>query len=237
MLPKPSYLKEVFKGASLFYQPKDIVGGDFYWILDRDDSIYWAVIDCTGHGVPGGFMSMIGNSILNEIVSEQGITEVDEILNTMRDKVIKSINGDVKNVHEAERKDGMDVALCKMDKDSGKLEFAGANLNAYVFHQGELVEIQGEPQPVGAYKSIIPFQKHSFATEFGDSVYIFTDGYPDQFGGIKHKKFKYRRMRKLLNDLQNKTMPEQEQMVAEVFKRWKGETHQTDDVSFLGIKL
>ena len=237
MLPKPSYLDEVFKGASLFYQPKDIVGGDFYWILDRDDSIYWAVIDCTGHGVPGGFMSMIGNSILNEIVSEQGITEVDEILNTMRDKVIKSINGDVKNVHEAERKDGMDVALCKMDKDSGKLEFAGANLNAYIFHQGELVEIQGEPQPVGAYKSIIPFKKHSFATEFGDSVYIFTDGYPDQFGGIKHKKFKYRRMRKLLQDLQNKTMPEQEQMVAEVFKKWKGETHQTDDVSFLGIKL
>jgi serine phosphatase RsbU (regulator of sigma subunit) len=194
-------------------------------------------VDCTGHGVPGGFMSMIGNSILNEIVSEQGITEVDEILNMMREKVIKSISGGVKDVNKAERKDGMDVALCKLDKSTGKMEFAGANLNAYIFHKGELVEIQGDPQPVGAYKSIIPFQKHSFATDFGDSIYIFTDGYPDQFGGSKFKKFKFRRMRKLLHEMQKLSMSDQEKMVSDIFKRWKGENHQTDDVSLIGIKI
>jgi len=236
MLPKPEQLNKIFYEKCLFYKPKDIVGGDFYWVIDREDSIYWAVIDCTGHGVPGGFMSMIGNSILNEIVSEQGVEDVNAILDSMREKVIKSISGGVENVNEAERKDGMDVALCRLDKKTGTFDFAGANLNAWVFQKGELIEVKGDMQPVGVHKTIIPFQKQSLSTQKGDVIYIFTDGYPDQFGGSKFKKFKLQRMRKLLTQMQDKTMLEQETMVAEVFNSWKGENSQTDDVTFIGIK-
>ena len=236
MLPKPEQLNKIFYEKCLFYKPKDIVGGDFYWVIDREDSIYWAVIDCTGHGVPGGFMSMIGNSILNEIVSEQGVEDVNAILDSMREKVIKSISGGVENVNEAERKDGMDVALCRLDKNTGTFDFAGANLNAWVFQKGELIEVKGDMQPVGVHKTIIPFQKQSLSTQKGDVIYIFTDGYPDQFGGSKFKKFKLQRMRKLLTQMQDKTMLEQETMVAEVFNSWKGENSQTDDVTFIGIK-
>lgn len=237
MLPSKDKLTRLFDEAFVFVKPKDIVGGDFYWIHEDDQYLYWSVIDCTGHGVPGGFMSMIGNSILNEIVSEQNVKEVDEILNKMREKVIKSVNGGMEPIDDVERKDGMDIALCRLNKMTYELDFAGGNLNAYIFHDGELVEIHGDPQPVGAYKSMDPFNKKSFKAQKGDKIYLFSDGYVDQFGGTNYKKFKYRRMRALLNELNGLGVDDQYNRVKQVFNSWKGEGAQTDDVTLFGVKL
>lgn len=242
----------------ILYMPKDIVAGDFYWgfektFSDTDDSLlYIAVGDCTGHGVPGGFLSMLGIAFLNEIVSVEEILTPAEILNRLNKKFIKELN---QENNEDFIRDGMDISLISVrlgDKKTDKrvIQYAGANNPLWrikpvdvntsdATSAFEIIETKADKQPIGMYiKELMhPFTNHIMEVEAGTSIYIFSDGYADQFGGVKGKKFKYKRLKDLLLSNQDIEMPEQKNLLIETFNNWKGDNEQVDDVCMIGIKI
>ena len=188
MMTSLVYIKDILPMSFIFFKPKDVVSGDFYWIYkDLEENIFFTVADCTGHGVPGAFMSMIGTSLLNEIVIEKGIKDTDEILNEMRDQIIKSLRQE----EEGAQKDGMDISLCKLNMKKKTVEFSGAH-NSLIHVSGEeLKTYRGDHQPVGfLVEDKRPFNKHKVKLKKEDMLYIYSDGYQDQFGGAKGKKYK-----------------------------------------------
>ena len=243
ILTSEQYLSEMFlpeeQTASHFilYKPKDIVAGDFYWAYKtQSGKAIWVAADCTGHGVPGAFMSMIGNSLLNEIVVEKKIEEPDEILNQLRAGVIKSLGQGTGA--DDKRKDGMDAAICIWDKQSNQLSFAGANNSLWLIRKGEFSEINPDIQPVGFYGEYAkPFTQKEIQLEKGDTLYTFTDGFCDQFGGPKGKKFKYKPFRELLLNIQEKSMPEQREILNQTIEQWQGELEQIDDICVFGVRV
>lgn len=232
ILPSAKKIKKNFTDAFILYRPKDIVSGDFYWFSEVNGKKIIAAVDCTGHGVPGAFMSMIGNTLLNQIVEVKGLTKPSEILNELRKNVIKSLNqGDV------EKNDGMDIALCVIHPN--KIEFAGAFNPLVHISKNELTVIKGDRMPIGRHfkKENVSFTTHSLDLEKGDCIYIYSDGFVDQFGGDDNKKFSSKRFQKCLMDIHEMPCDEQLIRLETELDNWKGKKKQLDDILILGLVI
>jgi ligand-binding sensor domain-containing protein/serine phosphatase RsbU (regulator of sigma subunit) len=233
LLKEEEHVSEHLPEHFILFKPKDIVSGDFYWSIEKEKYFYVAAVDCTGHGVPGGFMSMLGVSFLNEITSGSEILTPAEILNKLRTEILKELR---QTGVDNESKDGMDISLMRMDIKTKEIQWSGANNGIYII-DSELKEILPDKQPIGYYPLMKPFTNHTFKAENNSLLYLFTDGYADQFGGPKGKKFKYRQLEDLLLTNAGKSMKEQKRILDEVFENWKGNLEQVDDVCIIGIKI
>lgn len=244
LLPPLQNLHKEFNDAFVLYLPKDIVSGDFYWFAKRNKKRFIASVDCTGHGVPGAFMSIVGNTLLNEIVTEKNITSPAEILNELHVGVKTALkqSGDSEN----ERRDGMDIALCSLNEEGTMLEYAGANRPLWMFRKAKNGDesfemIKANKFPIGGLEMENEvkrtFTNHEIPVEKGDLVYIFSDGYADQFGGEKGKKFMVGNMQKLVAEIYEKPIKEQEQLLLKNFISWRGEHEQVDDVLVIGFRV
>lgn len=227
------YLPKTF----VLFNPKDIVSGDFYWIYDKKDIVLFAAVDCTGHGVPGAFMSIVGHNLLDKIVGEDGIIEPAQIL----DKLNKSVSDTLRQSQTEEQgiKDGMDIALCSFNRKTNELQYAGAYNPLWIIRNGELIEFKGDKFPIGNLKvgEQKKFSNHSVILEKGDTAYVFSDGYADQFGGPKGKKLMYSKFKKILLENQNMNMDEQGVFLQKKIKEWMGEHEQVDDILVIGTRL
>lgn len=230
ILPAAKVVKEYLKESFILYKPKDVVAGDFYWMEHKDGKVLFAAADCTGHGVPGAMVSVVCNNALNRSVREHGLTDPGEILNKTREIVVAEFEKSEEDV-----KDGMDIALCSLE--GMKLQYAGAHNPLWIIRNGEIIETKANKQPIGQFDNPEPYTTHSFDLEQGDSIYIFSDGYVDQFGGEKGKKFKSKAFRELLLSIQDKPMEEQKKEIDEAFEKWKGDLDQIDDVCVIGVKV
>lgn len=241
ILPTMELKEKLFPESFILFLPRDIVSGDFYWFSEKNGKKLIAAVDCTGHGVPGAFMSMIGNAFLNQLVNEKGFTKPAEILNQLRDLIIDSLK---QSDAFGENKDGMDISILAFDEQKGTVEFAGANNPLWIAGEptpenvSGLTEIKGNKQPIGIYSgTATPFTNHEIKFNKGDKFYIFTDGFADQMGGSTGKKFKYKTFKDLLLSLTQRPMAEQEQVVSQTIHEWKGTFDQTDDILVIGIKV
>ena len=232
ILPPLKLVRGYIPDSFILYEPKDIVAGDFYWMEGVNNLIIFAAADCTGHGVPGAMVSLVCHNAMNRAVREFMLVEPDEILNKTRDLVIETFEKS-----DNEVKDGMDIALCTINTESNKLSFAGANNGLYFIRNGELTEIKPDKQPIGKYIDAKPFTKHVMDLEKGDVIYTFSDGYADQFGGPKGKKFMYKPFREMLLSIHKKPMEEQHHLLSDSFKNWRGEIEQIDDVCVIGVRV
>ena len=235
ILPNANEIKKVFPDSFVLSMPKDVVSGDFYWFTENEKYKLFVVADCTGHGVPGAFMSMIGTTLLNNIVNERKNYKPDTILNELR----KSIISDLKQGEDSQNKDGMDISLICIDKETQLLQIACANNPIWIVKQdNSLIEIKADKQPIGY---VSPNQKdftlQSFELEKGDIIYQFTDGFADQFGGVKGKKFKYTQLKEIIIGLKTMSINQQGDVLKEVFMNWKNNVEQIDDVLISGIKI
>lgn len=233
LLPHADVLQAVFPDSFLFHRPKDIVSGDFYWIYDFPDRVYFAVVDCTGHGVPGAFMSFIGTSALNRAITDLGLVTPSDILSSLSDQVSETF----RSGQGAEVKDGMDLALCCYFKQTGELHYAGAYNPLWVMRNGEMEIIRADKQPVGNMSSHSPFTNHILNVSAGDAVYLFSDGFADQFGGAHDKRIGSATFRRTLLTLKTKSLKEQGIALAAYFDAWKGTTEQVDDVCVMGVRF
>ncbi|MBE0676702.1 MAG: SpoIIE family protein phosphatase [Bacteroidales bacterium] len=219
----------------IYFRPKDIVSGDFYWGFRRKGRIYVASVDCTGHGVPGGFMSMLGHAFLNEILITTELTTASEILDKLRDEIIRALR---QKGLTGEARDGMDISMAIIDRKSGTLQYAGANNPIYVVSNGELTRYQADRMPIGIHVTdISPFTNHTIKVSKGDAIYLFSDGFADQFGGDAGKKFMYKPFQELLNSIASKPMADQMVILNESFEEWKKGYEQVDDVLVIGIRI
>ena len=230
------YIEDVIPKSFIFFQPKDVVSGDFYWVYkSAKNEIFIAVADCTGHGVPGAFMSMIGNSLLNEIIIEKKVEDPAEVLNSLREQIIKSLK---QNDEISETKDGMDMSLCKYNPKTNNVEFAGAYNSLIHVSQDELITIKGDNQPVSIhYAKSKSFTKKEIKVKKGDMLYLSSDGFQDQFGGLKDKKYMALRFKSFLKNISINTSQEQLSLLKEEFNSWKGDSEQIDDVCVMGIRI
>lgn len=234
LIPAESELKKELSDAFIVFKPKDIVSGDFYWHTSVKNYHFVAVADCTGHGVPGAFMSMMGISFLNEIVNEKEIFETDKILNLLREKVISSLN----KVEGKDKRDGMDMVLLRFDFKNNEIMFSGANNFIYHLQNSELNEYKGDKMPVGLYHGELkPYTFTNFNIHKGDRIFATTDGLPDQFGGLKGKKFMYKRFESILSGSAANSMAVLKQKLTAEFETWKGNNEQIDDVTVVGIEV
>lgn len=219
----------------ILFKPKDVVSGDFYWCSHSEEKAFWVIADCTGHGVPGAFMSMLGISFLNEVIDNYGIFAANEILNKLREKVIKSLE---QKGMSTQQKDGMDIALCVLDKKTKMLEFAGANNSIYIIRNKKITELHPDKMPIGSYTEVLkPFTSQQIQLNENDLVILFSDGYADQFGGEKGKKFRYKQFEELLINSSDKSLFEIRNIMDTEFEKWKGKHEQVDDVCVVGIKI
>jgi len=250
VLPSEQMVEDILLEHFILYRPRDIVSGDFYWMKKLNNYVAVVAADCTGHGVPGAFMSMLGSSFLNEIVTRRSLDSAAQILNRLRAKVKKSLHQEGK---EGEQKDGMDIALLIIDNETHELQYAGAYNPLYIIRpktginilddnidydsRFELIHLKADRQPIGIHLAEKEFTNHKFQLESGDSLYSFSDGYVDQFGGETGEKFKTRRFKELLMSVQGKSMIEQKQVLEQAFVKWKRDLAQIDDVLVMGIKV
>ena len=243
IMPSGGYIKSLLPDSFVLFKPKDIVSGDFYWFAERDGRALVVAADCTGHGVPGAFMSMIGSSLLNETVMEKGLTDPGQILQGIKEGVIKALR---QTGGRLQQKDGMDMALCSFDLNNLNVLYAGAYNPLMIVRNGEVLETRADRMPIGIYEDDggKTFTTHDVQLEKGDSVYIFSDGYVDQFGGPKGKKFMGRRFREALIDAQKLTMQEQGEMLDKLIEAWRtdpnqpgGVSEQMDDILVIGVHI
>jgi len=230
ILPPAKLVKKHLPNSFILYKPKDIVAGDFYWVEPTDHAILFAAADCTGHGVPGAMVSVICNSALNRSVREKGYTEPGEILNSTRNLVISEFEKSEEDVQ-----DGMDIALCSLN--GLQLQYAGANNPLWIVRKGEIIEIKADKQPIGKYTDSKPFNTHLIDLQKGDTFYVFSDGFVDQFGGDKGKKFKPSSFRKLLLSIQQQPLDKQKELLDQAFEHWRKDLEQIDDVCVIGVRV
>ena len=232
ILPPDRLIKEYLNDSFILYKPKDVVAGDFYWMEPKNGKVLFAAADCTGHGVPGAMVSVICNNGLNRATREFGLTDPGEILTKTRDLVISEFEKS-----EEEVKDGMDIALCSLE--GNQVKFAGANNPLWIIRKGseEVEEIKADKQPIGKYAEPKPFTSHSIELNAGDTLYTFSDGFADQFGGEKGKKFKAKNFKSLLLSIQNESMERQKELIDEAFENWRGKLEQLDDVCVIGVRV
>ena len=263
ILPSRYSLSNSLKNGFVFYQPKDIVSGDFYWLespqniimeevkpstQNDEGTIYFAACDCTGHGVPGAMVSVVCANSLSKALLEDNISEPGKLLDRTRELVLQRFEKSGEDV-----KDGMDIALCSLKfnvprselnepETAALLRYAGANNPLYIVSKNtegkaELTEIKPNKQPIGKVDNPISFTTHTFSLKKGDTIYIFTDGYADQFGGEKGKKMMYKPFRNLLLSIYDKPMDEQKDILEQHFYDWKGNLEQVDDVCIIGVRI
>ncbi|NMB71269.1 MAG: SpoIIE family protein phosphatase [Bacteroidales bacterium] len=233
MLPPLDLFMRLLPESVVFFKPRELVSGDFYWIGKYRKKIIVAAVDCTGHGVPGGLMSVMGISFLNEIVGRGEVTSAASLLNQLRERVMKALH---QTGRWDEQKDGMDIALCIIDADHHIMHFAGANNPAYVIRDQELIEIPGDKMPIGVHMvTERSFTNHTLDILENDKVYIFTDGFIDQFGGEKGKKFKNTRFRELMSNVAEIPFAEQYQVLDCKLAEWKRDLPQIDDILIVGF--
>lgn len=217
----------------ILYKPKDIVSGDFYWLLEKGAHLYVAVADCTGHGVPGAFLTMLGTSYINEITGRDDLPSPAQILDELRVKFVKELGAD------GETKDGMDISMVRINYKTRGLMWAGANNPLWVIRKNaaEVEEIKANKQAIGLMHAPTMFTDHELQLNEGDSIYLFTDGYPDQFGGERGKKFKYKQLKEVLIANSHLSQDEQKHVLEKTFSDWRGDLDQVDDVCVFGMKL
>jgi len=232
LLPTENFFSENFSSHFILYKPKDIVSGDFYYFKKIENYIIVAVADCTGHGVPGAFVSMLGIAFLNEIVRKKEIKSASQVLEELRNQVKTTLK-------ENTNKDGMDIALCVINTETKKLQFSGANNPLYLFRNKELIEVKATRNPIGVYfKDEEAFKNNEIQLKNNDTIYMFTDGYTDQFGGSEGQKFMFKRFHKLLKSVQNKPLNKQKEILNRALEDWKGNDYnQIDDILILGLKI
>lgn len=234
ILPPDQHWKTLLPNSFIFYRPKDIVSGDFYWIEQKNEFVCFAAVDCTGHGVPGALMSVVGFNLLTQAVNEVGLTEPAEILKHLDAGVTKTLrqSEEGKGV-----KDGMDLSLCTLNTKTNELQYAGAFNSLYYIRNHKIFEIKADKFPIGINLDGIVdnYTNHKIQLQKGDAVYLFSDGYADQFGGDKGKKFKYNQLKKLLSENYNKPIDTQKEIITNTFDNWKGNLEQVDDVVVIGL--
>lgn len=235
ILPSINDIQKVFPESFVLSIPKDVVSGDFYWFTQHQHLKIFVVADCTGHGVPGALMSMIGNTLLNSIVNERKVLTPNVILNELRKEIISVL----KQGEGSQNKDGMDISLCCLNTQANTLDVACANNPIWILKtNGDLIELKPDKQPIG-YASVnqVDFSMQSLAVEKGDIIYQFTDGYADQFGGPKGKKLKYNQLKQILTSNKNLSIEHQSEILKKTFIEWKGNLEQIDDVLVTGIRI
>jgi len=218
----------------VLYKPRDIVSGDFYWVAEIGPHIMIISADCTGHGVPGAFMSMLGVSFLNEIILNKGVIQPDQVINSLREEVIRALK---QKDSGSEIKDGMDICVCLLDPEKRSLQFAGAFCPLWILSKGELTEIKGDKMPVAIHETMKPFTNHWIDLKQGDSFYIFSDGFVDQFGGPNQKKYLSKNFKTTLGEIQAKSMYEQGAELDRIFEDWRKDVEQIDDVTVIGVRV
>jgi serine phosphatase RsbU (regulator of sigma subunit) len=235
ILTVPDEIRNMVGDCFILHLPKETVSGDFYWFNNSADKLMVAAGDCTGHGVPGALMSMLGISFLEEIVNNRGITESGAILDELKKEVQRALH---QRGSRQETKDGMDIALCVIDKSNDVLQYSGAYNNLLLIRNDELLEYPADRMPIGIFEKNDPkFISTNIKTLPGDMIYMFSDGYADQFGGPDNKKYKYRTLKTFLLKISFLPVPEQRQRLEEEFCQWRGTNPQTDDVLVLGVKI
>ena len=238
ILPPDKRFQKYFKEYFVLYKPKDIVAGDFYWLRKAKDRILFAAADCTGHGVPGAMVSVVCNNALNRSVHEHQLSEPGEVLTKTREIVVQEFTK-----AEEEMKDGMDIALCSLPIEMGKeqvnFQYAGAHNPLWIIRKNaeEVEEYKANKQPIGQFDNPVPYITHNILLNKGDIIYIFSDGYVDQFGGKKNKKFKSLNFKKLLISIQQETMEQQKILIDRAFEDWRGQFEQIDDVCVIGVRV
>ncbi len=235
MLPGKDVVSKLFPEHFIFYRPRNTVSGDFYWLNQVNDCKIVAVADCTGHGVPGAFMSMMGISLLNEIVLREKVTSPAAILDSLRKRLILSLQASGNNTYIA---DGMDISLIELNEKENTLKYAGAYNPLYIVRNGELLILEADRMPVGEHVNDgTPFTEKYFTPKKGDRLIMFTDGYKDQNGGENNKKFSPRRFKELLINTSSNTIQKQKEEIAQHFDHWKNHHEQLDDVLIMGILI
>lgn len=240
LLPSLRQIEQHFSHSFVLFKPRNIVSGDFYWFSQKEGKLIIASVDCTGHGVPGAFMSLIGNTLLNHIVNEKSITDPAEILNQLNKEVNKLLH---QTESGSESKDGMDVAICVFEEQYAQKEvvaiaYAGANRPLFYIENNELQEIKADKFPIGGldYDNLKKFTTQIIQLRVNTSIYIFSDGFADQFGS-NNKKLKTKKFKEILLSIQDKPMEQQKSYLGHFIDDWKGATEQTDDILVIGIKL
>ncbi|MEN8120863.1 MAG: SpoIIE family protein phosphatase [Bacteroidota bacterium] len=235
VLPHQAYIDELLPENFILFKPRDVVSGDFYWIRHINQYIVIAVADCTGHGVPGAIMSMLGISFMNEIVQKREITQANQALNELRKQIKQALRQTGK---KGEADDGMDMALCALDTKTNMLQYSGANNSLYLIQNGELAEIKADRMPIGFYPNEKPtFTNHEIQLKDGDIFYLFSDGFMDQFGGKKGFKYKAPNFQKVLLENHNKPMAIQKELLEQELKNWMKGHEQTDDILVMGVRI
>ncbi|MGE0637422.1 MAG: tetratricopeptide repeat protein [Bacteroidia bacterium] len=232
ILPPEKLLQKYLPDSFVIFRPKDIVSGDFYWTANSQ-LVYFAAVDCTGHGVPGAFMSIIGHNSLNRAVKDFKLTHPAEIL----DKLVELVTEALRAENQTEVKDGMDIALCCLDTQQMKLEYAGAYNPLYVIRKGEVLEYKADRQPIGAFEKRLPFTNHVIELQKDDCIYVFSDGVADQFGGEKGKKLGTKRLKEWLVAAAHLPASEQYTQLNTRLTQWQGTEEQTDDVTLIGVRV
>ena len=251
ILPPMEMMNKALPNSFVLFKPKDIVSGDFYWMVETEESVYFASVDCTGHGVPGAMVSVIGYNGLNRAVKEFGLTDTGQILDKLTQMVEETFEKSASEV-----KDGMDLALCCLNKKTNELTFSGANNPLWIVSErdtinvndqefsvnretenGKLFEVKADKQPIGNYAKRVPYKTNKIALNKGDLIYVFTDGYADQFGGPKGKKYKYKPFKDLLIQNAREELNTQEKNLDNTIESWRGELEQIDDICVIGVKI
>lgn len=236
MLPERAVLTNYFPNSLIIYRPKDIVSGDFYWFVERNGKLLIAVADCTGHGVPGALMSMIGYSLLNEIVNVKKITQPSHILAKLNKGLRRALKQDKSG---EQRCDGMDIGLCSIDREKKEIEFAGANRHLIYFRDKQLELIKGNKNGIGGLysESLVEYSEHKISYDEHDVIYMCTDGYADQFGGARGKRMMTKSLFRILEKSLSFGVIDQEDLLNHWLDKWKGNHEQTDDILLVGIQL
>jgi tetratricopeptide (TPR) repeat protein len=235
VLPPENYIQSFFPESFVYFKPRDIVSGDFYWIQERDGHVFIIAADCTGHGVPGAFMSMLGTEFLDKAISSYQEINAGKILDELRKDVIHALKQRGKS---DEAKDGMDMAMCIVSPDKKSMQFAGANNPLYFIENKTLSVIKGDRMPIGIHmRADQPFTNHHLQIQNGTNFYIFSDGFADQFGGPKKKKYKYKPFKEFLTRIHEKPFNEQKKLLDKEFIEWKANINQVDDVLVIGFKV
>ncbi|MGZ4089948.1 MAG: tetratricopeptide repeat protein, partial [Bacteroidia bacterium] len=236
VFPETETLNKFFKESFVLFRPKDIVSGDFYWFDELDGKVFVIVGDCTGHGVPGAFMSILGHNLLNQVILEEGISDPGNILQMLDKRLSNALN---KKGSKKEYNDGMDIAICVIDKKKNAVNFSGANRPLIIKRGEELIELKPNKFGIGGIEDdrCKLFSKHEFELRQEDILYIFSDGYYDQFGGPNGKKFKYKNLIEHIRSIASKPLVEQQQLLLATFQNWQGNLEQLDDVCVIGVKI
>ena len=232
IMPPMHLWEETLPNSFILYKPKDILSGDFYWLEKNKDTVFFAAADCTGHGVPGAMVSVICSTALNRSVKEFGLTDTGLILDKVRELVLETFEKSESSVQ-----DGMDISLCALNTKTLELKWSGANNPLWYLHDNIAKEITANKQPIGQVDNPSPFTTHSLQLKKGNLIYIFTDGYADQFGGPKGKKFKYKQLKELILNISAKKMSEQHAILLNAFVKWQGNLEQVDDVCIIGLRV